>query len=252
LEGDNEMGVDNPSIPTWANETQNPLKLLENTKITPNRVDIKDIPAAFQILNVLSPKECDQLISLSESLGYLEDAAVSLPRSVRHNENIVWVTDNSTEEIIWNRIKPFMNQNKPLYNGQTAVGLNQRFRFYKYQKGDFFKSHTDGAWPGSRVIEKQLIQNAFSNRYSQMTFLLFLSDGYKGGETQFWVDKDNRDRPAYEESKSIKVDIKTPKGGVLCFPHGFHPLHCLHSSEPVLSGVKVIIRSDVLFASPCW
>jgi hypothetical protein len=43
------------------------------------------------------------------------------------------------------------------------------------------------------------------------------------------------------------VDIRTPLGAALCFPHGMHPLHCLHSSQAIQSGVKYIIRSDVLF-----
>jgi hypothetical protein len=44
-----------------------------------------------------------------------------------------------------------------------------------------------------------------------------------------------------------QVDVRTPAGSVLCFPHGMHPLHCIHSSEPIFSGVKYIIRTDVLF-----
>jgi hypothetical protein len=43
------------------------------------------------------------------------------------------------------------------------------------------------------------------------------------------------------------VDVRTPLGGALCFPHGVHPMHCVHGSAPVTSGVKYIIRSDVLF-----
>jgi hypothetical protein len=43
------------------------------------------------------------------------------------------------------------------------------------------------------------------------------------------------------------VDIRTPAGSVLCFPHGMHPLHRVHSSVPISRGTKYIIRSDVLF-----
>ncbi|MCZ6471658.1 MAG: oxidoreductase, partial [Gammaproteobacteria bacterium] len=103
-----------------------------------------------------------------------------------------------------------------------------------------FSPHTDGSWPGSKVIDRQLIANAFSDRWSQLTFLLFLSDEYEGGRTQFYLRSNNHD-------EATVVNVQTPVGGVLCFPHGMHPLHCLHSSEAIVSGSKYIIRSDVLF-----
>ena len=74
--------------------------------------------------------------------------------------------------------------------------------------------------------------------------LLFLSDGYTGGRTLFYV----REGGGGAETKA--VGVVTPKGVALCFPHGFHPLHCLHAGEPVSSGTKYIIRTDVLFALP--
>ena len=95
-----------------------------------------------------------------------------------------------------------------------------------------------GAWPGSRVVDGRLIDDAYDDRWSQLTFLLFLSADFEGGATRFFVSP--RDPGDY-------VDVRTPLGGALCFPHGTHPLHCVHGSEPITSGVKYIIRSDVLF-----
>lgn len=54
-------------------------------------------------------------------------------------------------------------------------------------------------------------------------------------------------KPAMVGDKINNVDIRTPAGSVLCFPHGMHPLHCIHSSMPITEGVKYIIRTDVLF-----
>ncbi|WP_258238772.1 hypothetical protein [Arcobacter sp. CECT 8985] len=71
-----------------------------------------------------------------------------------------------------------------------------------------------------------------------MTFLILLSEDFEGGETQFFVNNNG---------KKELVNVRIPKGGVLCFPHGLHPLHCLHSSNTINSGVKYIIRTDVLF-----
>lgn len=233
-----EAGAQNPSLPTWANNKENEINLDENLKPNIKRIDLDDVPGAFQLLNVFTAQECENFIKQTEELGYLEDAAVSLPRSVRHNDNITWVVDDLTHDIIWNRCKDFMYDNKEIFYGKNTLGINKRFRFYKYSKGDFFKLHTDGSWPGSRVVNKELITDFYKDRYSQMTFLILLSEDFQGGETQFIVNKNGE--------KEL-VNIRTPKGGVLCFPHGLHPLHCLHSSNTITSGIKYIIRTDVLF-----
>jgi predicted 2-oxoglutarate/Fe(II)-dependent dioxygenase YbiX len=233
-----EAGAQNPSLPTWANTKENEINLDENLKPNIKRIDLDNVPGAFQLLNVFTQQECENFIKQTEELGYLEDAAVSLPRSVRHNDNITWVVDDLTHDIIWNRCKDYMIDNKEIFYGKKTLGINKRFRFYKYSKGDFFKLHSDGSWPGSRVVNKELITDFYKDRYSQMTFLILLSEDFQGGETQFVVNKNGE--------KEL-VNIRTPKGGVLCFPHGLHPLHCLHSSNTITSGIKYIIRTDVLF-----
>ncbi len=233
-----EAGAQNPSLPTWANNKENEINLDENLKPNIKRIDLDDVPGTFQLLNVFTAQECEDFIKQTEELGYLEDAAVSLPRSVRHNDNITWVVDDLTHDIIWNRCKDYMIDNKEIFYGKKTLGINKRFRFYKYSEGDFFKLHSDGSWPGSRVVNKELITDFYKDRYSQMTFLILLSEDFQGGETQFIVNKNGE--------KEL-VNIRTPKGGVLCFPHGLHPLHCLHSSNTITSGIKYIIRTDVLF-----
>ncbi|MCJ8296753.1 MAG: oxidoreductase, partial [Colwellia sp.] len=92
-----------------------------------------------------------------------------------------------------------------------------------------------------------LIGNAFPDRYSQMTLLIFLSEDFQGGATRFLVNANETSLPAKSGDAVENVDVRTPAGSVLCFPHGMHPLHCIHSSVPITNGVKYIIRSDVLF-----
>ena len=89
--------------------------------------------------------------------------------------------------------------------------------------------------------------NAYPDRWSQLTLLLFLSDDYVGGATRFHVSADDTSRPAQRNGQAKIVDLRTPLGAALCFPHGTHPQHCVHSSEKISSGRKYIIRSDVLF-----
>lgn len=243
-----EAGADNPSLPTWANRDSNPTQLAENyaTEHIVRR-EIPEVPGAFQLLNVFSHEECQRLIAMSETLGYLEDAAVSLPREIRHNDNVVWVTDEKTDAIIWQRVANSIAQNSSLHDNKMPLGLNARFRFYRYNVNDFFSFHSDGAWPGSRVIDGQLIANAYPDRFSQLTFLILLNDNFDGGATRFLVNADDPLQPVRHYSRTKEVDVRTPVGGVLCFPHGLHPLNRPHSGETITRGVKYIIRTDVLF-----
>ncbi len=242
-----EPGAENYAVPTWANESANPIGLAEHHPVELARVEVEGVPGTYQLLNVLSRDECRRFIELTESLGYLPDAAVSLPRSVRHNHNVAWVVDEQTDATLWRRCEELTTDDRGVFGGAKALGLNARFRFYRYEAGDFFKPHTDAAWPGSRVIERELHANAYPDRLSQMSVLLFLNDDFEGGETQFWVNKNDSSAPARNQEEVSRVDVKTPAGGALCFPHGHHPLHCMHSSEEIRSGVKYIIRTDMLF-----
>ncbi|ALO35059.1 oxidoreductase [Colwellia sp. MT41] len=243
-----EPGAENPSLPAWGNTEENPAKLRhdhDNGQV--ERHELAQVPGAFQLLNVLSKAECENLIEISELLGYLPDAPVSLPRSVRHNDSLTWIVDEKTDGTIWQRMAHLMDDRQGIFNGDKAVGINARFRFYRYNQDDFFKPHSDGSWPGSRIIDNELIANAFPDRYSQMTLLIFLSDDFQGGATRFLVNANEPTKPAQAGDDVVNIDVRTPAGSVLCFPHGMHPLHCIHSSVAITKGVKYIIRSDVLF-----
>tara|TARA_R110002167_G_scaffold50547_4_gene147078 strand:- start:13762 stop:14547 length:786 start_codon:yes stop_codon:yes gene_type:complete len=243
-----EPGAEHPALPAWGNRQVNSANLSEDFDVSGiERRELAQVPGAFQLFNVLTKDECEQLIRLSEQLGYLPDAAVSLPRSVRHNDSLTWIVDEQTDGIIWQRIAHVMDDRQAIFGGSKALGINARFRFYRYNPNDYFKPHSDGSWPGSRVINDELVANAYPDRYSQMTFLIFLSEDFQGGETRFLVNADDPTQPATRNDKVKNVDIRTPVGGILCFPHGMHPLHCIHSSVPITEGIKYIIRTDVLF-----
>jgi hypothetical protein len=230
-----EAGAENPAIPTWASHSTNPMQLAVSDSQIVSRKNIAEVPGCFQVQDLLSISECDKFIEHTESLKYLEDAAVSLPRSVRHNHNLTWIADDATVDILWERCKPAIAGFESTITQEKALGINARFRFYRYQPGDYFAPHTDGSWPGSRIINGELIANAYADRWSMMSIIIFLSDNYQGGATEFQVGDCN-------------IAVRTSAGSALCFPHGFHPMHCAHSSQPIEEGTKYIIRSDILFS----
>ena len=55
-----------------------------------------------------------------------------------------------------------------------AVGLNERFRFYRYTEGEYFNWHGDGSFLRS------------DGERSLFTAMLYLNDGFEGGTTDFW------------------------------------------------------------------
>lgn len=60
-----------------------------------------------------------------------------------------------------------------------------------------------------------------------MTLLLYLDDGFTGGETEFFT--------TYAD---VKVEPK--KGSILAFFHGDHPDSQLHAGCPIKSGKKTV------------
>ncbi len=246
-----ESGSIQRGLPLWGNRGENPLQLSDTMSMNQSRVsraEVSGVPGAFQLLNVFTADECQAFIEASEAMGYTQDAAVSLGRNVRHNMNLNWIVDTTTERLIWSRVAPLFRGKSIDFLNKTPLGLNQRFRFYRYRKGDFFAHHTDGAWPGSQIVDGQPVADAFGDRYSLYTFLMLLSDDFSGGQTQFMVNKSNPELPAHYPGEATVTGVSTPAGGVLCFPHGTHPLHCLHGSEEITAGTKYIIRTDVLFS----
>lgn len=233
-----EAGHAQPDLPTWASERSG-LITFERDPPPVVQKGVRGAPGVFQLLNVLTQSECRRFVELTELLGYHADAPVSLPHEVRHMCNVNWVVDESVDGPIWERCRAAV---AALVSGPAPVGLNARFRCYRYVAGDYFKPHTDGAWPGSRVVGGRLVADAYGDRWSRMTFLLLLSDGYEGGRTVFHVPR--------EGATPEEVAVRTPLGAALCFPHGPHPLQYLHAGEPVIAGRKYMIRTDILFALP--
>lgn len=242
-----EHGFGEDALPLWTDRQGEVSPFGDHDIDSVRRVDLTEVPGAFQLLNVLGSDEAEQLVNIAEQLGFHQDAPVSLPHDVRHNDNLNWIVSESIDGEIWRRAAHLV---RDTVGNQVARGLNARFRFYRYACGDYFSPHTDGAWPGSRVIDGELVADAYNGRYSQYTYLLFLNDGYQGGRTQFLVSESSPDEPARDRGDVKTVNIRTSKGAALCFPHGMHPLHCVHASEPITSGTKYIIRTDILFDEP--
>jgi len=202
------------------------------------------------LTNVLSKDECEQVIALTESMGYQEDAPVSLARNIRRNENCVWVTDDSITDAIFSRCAHLLPQSISLQTTGGAglqlgpvTGLNNRWRLYKYGPEDIFKQHTDGAWPMSGIRDAKVVQDVHHGKQlSWLTFIMYLNDNFEGGATTLLL-------PSADGSLD-RVSVDPAVGSVLCFYHGHHPLSPLHEGSVVVRGVKYVARSDVMYQMP--
>ena len=177
----------------------------------------------FTVSQFLSINECEQLVRYSESIGY-EPATVStvagaqyLP-GLRDNYRVI-VDDPARGCELWDKARLHIPQS---IEGWRAVGVNERFRFYRYEDEQQFDWHTDGYY------ERENGERSF------LTFMLYLNDDFDGGETAFM---DNRESPEFAE-----LDVTPATGLALFF---VHPL--LHKGNPVLMGRKYVLRSDIMY-----
>lgn len=176
----------------------------------------------FTVTNFLSRAECAHYIALSENSGYgdapLTTATGYVMRpDVRNNARVI-MDDAALADSLWQRIAAFVPT--PL-EGQAALGLNERFRFYRYDVGQTFAPHYDGSFRRP------------NGEQSQVTFMVYLNDNFGGGETKF--------------------DLKYPYGEVSVVPEAGMALlflhHLRHEGAPVHRGRKYVLRSDVMYAA---
>ncbi len=170
----------------------------------------------FEIPSFLSEEECDLLIGLSESIGYKEaDVQTKTGRQllcmIRNNERADYQSKEYAE-LYWQKLSRIK---LPTYEGKSAIGLSPYFRFYKYLSGQRFNMHKDGR------------QNIDGNE-TLFTFLIYLNEGFLGGETLF-------------RQGNLKISPK--KGSAILFEHILW-----HQGIKVESGVKYVLRSDIVYS----
>jgi len=175
----------------------------------------------------LTPEECEAYIQFSEEQGY-EEAAVTtedgmvMMKDLRNNDRVI-VDDENRADALWKRVGHFLPQK--FAKKWKAVGLNERLRFYRYDPGQQFDWHLDGYY-----------ERADGDR-SQFTFMIYLNEDFEGGETSF------RGSGYGSEALSQNLCIVPETGKVLFF---HHPIP--HKGEPVTSGRKYVLRTDVMYA----
>ena len=161
-----------------------------------------------------SRDQCKAFIEQFEQMGF-EEALVNTesgPRRVEHirNNQRIIIDDKSLASEMWKELKSSVpNQ----IGNSTAIGLNERFRVYKYITGQEFKKHRDQSF---------IRANGEASYY---TLMIYLNEGFEGGETTF-----------------PDVTIKPKTGDCLVFLHDLE-----HEGTKLVSGTKYVLRTDIMF-----
>jgi len=211
------------------------------------RIDMPHVPGAFLLKDVLTRKECLQMISAAEAVGFTPDVPIVGTASESISvlaHNFFWMADDQLLNHIFDRCKPHFPETSG--DGQGAVGLNSRWRVYRYVPGAIYRIHVDGQWPGSGLdpTTGEYLYDAYEGkRWSRLTFLVYLNDEFEGGGTTFLT-------PSADIGFMDARAVSPRAGSVLCFPHGEAAGSLLHEGSPVLQGAKYIVRADVLYEVP--
>src|SRR5689334_8183284 len=100
----------------------------------------------FSVSQFFTPDECAEYIRFAESTGF-EDAPINtafgplVRKDVRSNTRVM-VDDIDRAEQLWQRSIDYVPK---FIDDWTAIGVNERFRFYRYEVGQQFDWHYDGA-----------------------------------------------------------------------------------------------------------
>ncbi|KAF3046149.1 hypothetical protein E8E12_011381 [Didymella heteroderae] len=200
------------------------------------------VPNLRLIRDVLSPEECSSIVAAGETMEFIPDAPMR-PQGEDTSilaHNFYWIVDQAFHDKLWARVKAFVPDS---VGGRKVRGINRRFRVYRYVPGAEYRCHIDGAWPPSGIDP---VTDAYqydsspsdARQSSLFTFLIYLNDDFRGGETTFFI-------PSVKEGVINAYPVKPIMGSVAVFPHGEAAGALLHEGTGVVEGAKYVIRTDV-------
>ncbi|MFN3200385.1 MAG: 2OG-Fe(II) oxygenase [Bradymonadia bacterium] len=176
--------------------------------------------------SILDAEMCEALIAEGESRGF-EPASVTtamgfaMMPELRNNDRVIF-DDPELAAQLWPLLPQWSDPLEPLEVGWRPVGLNERFRLYRYTRGQKFDWHADGAFRRNRLER------------SRQTVLIYLNEGCEGGATEI------RTGPRYQRREVVSVEPRC--GRVLRFAH-----QLIHRGAPVREGIKYVLRTDVMY-----
>jgi predicted 2-oxoglutarate/Fe(II)-dependent dioxygenase YbiX len=175
-------------------------------------------PLVFTIASLLDASECADMVARIEQLGPrdapITTAAGFVTRPEIRNNTRVMFDDVALAATLFTRLGGALPAR---LCDRRPVGVNERFRCYRYEPGQRFAPHYDGAYRRSPTER------------SELTLMVYLNEGFTGGTTAF---------------HDFDVEVTPRAGAALLFQH-----QQLHEGCVVQAGVKYVLRSDVMYAA---
>ncbi|KAF9046772.1 hypothetical protein BJ165DRAFT_1474174 [Panaeolus papilionaceus] len=235
----------------------------------PQRHDVPGVPGAFVITSTLDPHESAALVMAAEKIGLLPDEPIGGSAAQKESvlaHNFVWLADEVFERGLFERIRDLLPQE---VNGGKVMGINKRFRLYRYRKGSVYRPHIDGAWPASSISDTNpptYVYDSDPKLYSRLTLLLYLNSGSPPPSSQ--DEASSELQPTPDTSSPLPsftsghttyfLPSSTPgvlharpilpiSGACAIFPHGAARGSLLHEGSGVGAGAKYVVRTEVLY-----
>eukprot|EP00656_Telonema_subtile_P020472 TRINITY_DN21595_c0_g1_i1.p1 TRINITY_DN21595_c0_g1~~TRINITY_DN21595_c0_g1_i1.p1 ORF type:complete len:288 (+),score=51.82 TRINITY_DN21595_c0_g1_i1:51-914(+) len=237
--GDLSPDGDGRLLNLTVDEAMQALDLPENT-LEISQEDIPGVEGAFVLRDVLTSDECERYRNLTDEMGYqaaplkiqsIDGSDGQYAWNVKANTRVIWDSVPAAEaERVWNRVAPFVPTQPPGVphpEEWEAVGLTQKWRFYRYEPGQKLHPHFDVTFlPEDNELA------------TLVTVTLYLNDCFEQGHTTFYPDGD---------VGGAAVPVTPVMGSAIVFPHGASSLSPLHEGSPPSEGVKYVLHTDVLY-----
>ncbi|KAI9931381.1 hypothetical protein ASPWEDRAFT_169776 [Aspergillus wentii DTO 134E9] len=267
------------------------LRILDFQTTTPPIPAYKDHFAAV-IDNFMTPDECTQLLHLANTQNPTNWARAKVNAGngkevmevdTRNCGRIIWDSPDLADRIL-HRLRPFIEQcgiqqiqNQPLVTGRGPAKrgevvqvsrLNERFRFLRYEGGEYFRPHWDGSYvtpDGERSLytihlylngsgEQDIEELEKEIEKAERKNGLFAEDGEIDLEE---VGQDEESDEVYEDGELLGGATSFTDGydatdAVRVFPKTgsvliFQQRNLFHGGDDVFRGVKYTVRTDVLY-----
>jgi len=195
----------------------------------------------YYVEGVLTERECDRLIELTEPhyKSLIDDYSISEREGDR-----VFTMDEGFAATLFDRLKDAIQDDDKAIrpNGFGVTGswallrMNNCFRYLRYVAPSIgFRPHRDATY-----IENEITRSICS-------ILVYLNDGFEGGDTVFYKTNTKREKHQIvaEEMAGGFVELfryRPKKGSVLIFNHNM-----IHMGEHIMNGTKYVIRSDIVY-----
>ncbi|KAG8743195.1 hypothetical protein FRC10_000266 [Ceratobasidium sp. 414] len=206
---------------------------------------------AMVIDNLFTPEDCARYVAAAEASKEWDYVDTTYRNSSR-----IMLDDFALAGEILERLRPYLTEiqymdSSPLHRTYSRgtkkaseppaelVALNERFRFLKYGPGQFFRSHCDGIYytPDRKQV----------SYYTLQLYLNGSSQELQGGATRFWKtgSVEGRDRRKAQPGQILRkyVDVDPRVGRALIFEQR----GLVHSGEDVKKGIKLTVRTDLMF-----